>query len=138
MNNIFEGAYFGKAYKTRDGRKAIYNYHSSGGYHDIIIDKEGMSYHFADHTNGILRLPHPSEIKPDVDYSCPIDIVSEWTEEVDEGELDELLMQLLICAQQGYTQCAPDDVVIRNMKKILKEEEEDRQWILQNLCLATL
>lgn len=87
MNNIFEGAYFGKAYKTRDGRKAIYNYHSSGGYHDIIIDEEGVSYHFADHTNGILRLPHPSEINTDVDYSCPIDIVSEWQEEIDEEEL---------------------------------------------------
>ena len=65
--NIFENAYFGKPYKTRDGRKAIYNYHSIGGYHDIIIDGEGMSYHFADHTNGIIRLPRPSEIDPDVD-----------------------------------------------------------------------
>ena len=86
--NIFENAYFSKPYKTRDGRKAIYNYHSIGGYHDIIIDGEGMSYHFADHTNGIIRLPRPSEIDPDVDYSCPIDIVSEWT--IDEEELDEL------------------------------------------------
>lgn len=86
--NIFENAYFGKPYKTRDGRKAIYNYHSIGGYHDIIIDGEGMSYHFADHTNGIIRLPRPSEIDPDVDYSCPIDIVSEWT--ISEEELDEL------------------------------------------------
>ena len=24
MNNMFKNAYFGKAYKTRDGRKAIY------------------------------------------------------------------------------------------------------------------
>lgn len=77
MKNIFENAYFGKAYRTRDGRKVIYNYHSSEGYHDIIIDGEGMSYHFTDHTNGILNLPTPEECKNDVDYSSPIDIVSE-------------------------------------------------------------
>lgn len=86
MENIFENACFGKFYRTRDGRKAIYNYHSTGGYHDIIIDGEGMSYHFADHTNGTIRLPLPSEIDPDVDYSCPVDIVSEWTEPIDEEE----------------------------------------------------
>lgn len=85
MENIFKGAYFGKVYRTRDGRKAIYNYHSIGGYHDIIIEGEGSSYHFGDHTNGIIRLP--LEVNPDVNYDSPIDIVSEWP--FDEDKLTE-------------------------------------------------
>lgn len=93
MGNIFKNAYFGKQYKTRDGRKAIYNYHSIGGYHDIIIDDEGMSYHYADHTNGIINLPIPEKCKIDVDYSSPVDIVSEWKEEINEKKLTLLAIK---------------------------------------------
>lgn len=100
MEDMFKDAYFGKQYKTRDGRKAIYNYHSSGGYHDIIIDGEGMSYHFADHTNRILNLPILEECKNDVDYSSPIDIVSEW-QEINEEELDKIASMSL--ANSGYS-----------------------------------
>ena len=92
MNNIFKNAYFGKPYKTRDGRKAIYNFHSSGGFHDIIIDGEGISYHFEDHTNGIINLPINQQ--PNVDYRSPIDIVSEWKEPIDEETLDKIASEL--------------------------------------------
>lgn len=123
MNNIFEGAYFGKPYKTRNGKIVRY------------CGKQVRLY-LCELDGAVINYFQDGSIFERVESE--FDIVSELTEEVDEEELDELLMQLLICAQQGYTQCAPDDVVIRNMKKILKEEEEDRQWILQNLCLATL
>lgn len=41
MANIFENAYFGKSYKTRDGRKAIYSYCIKGTPNDhyLIVDK---------------------------------------------------------------------------------------------------
>ena len=41
MKNIFENAYFGKPYKTRDGRKAIYHYCIKGkpNEHYLIVDK---------------------------------------------------------------------------------------------------
>lgn len=45
-NNVFENAYFGKAYKTRDGRKAIYHSYSSlypdnpyEKHHNLILEK---------------------------------------------------------------------------------------------------
>lgn len=76
MENIFENAYFGKAYKTRNGRKALYQSGDSEYHHlflsscDIIVDEHG-------------------------DINCReipdgLDIVSEWTESIEEKELDEL------------------------------------------------
>lgn len=77
MNNIFENAYFGKAYKTRDGRKAIYlgcrdSFHilSPQDYNGIIAYKE----------NGLVCEGEEQEL----------DIVSEWQEEINEEELHKL------------------------------------------------
>ena len=36
---------------------------------------------------------------------------------------ESLLTELMICAQQGYTQCASDEMVIKEMIKILKGNE---------------
>lgn len=81
MENIFENAKFGDKFKTRDGRLAIYNYSPSclirgEKYHDIIIEGEGMSYHFLDKNNGMIN----TQEKEDVDYTTCIDIVSRWEE----------------------------------------------------------
>ena len=84
--NLFENAKFGDKFRTRDGRMAIYNYHSIRGWHDIIIEGKGRSYHFADHCNGIIRLPQNPD--PDIDYCHPIDIVGKW-EERDKGIIDK-------------------------------------------------
>lgn len=72
MNNIFENAYFGKAYKTRSGKKAILLQPKT--YHVILEDlteysvmKDGLAYD---------------------DMTTSYDIVSEWQEEIDEEELD--------------------------------------------------
>ena len=64
MNNMFKNAYFGKVYKTRDGRKAIY------------ISQESV-YPFR----------HALSLQLD-NYQA--DIVSEWQEEIDEEHLDDL------------------------------------------------
>ena len=70
-NNIFENAYFGKAYKTRSGEKAIYwlkdDYncgHELRTYSCVIlVDNEGF-----------IDFEH-------LDMEHPDDIISEWTNE---------------------------------------------------------
>ena len=79
-NNIFENAYFGKEYKTKDGRKALYlNYCSSTKYHELITDDlqdiECDDYGFF--------------IEDDIDNN----IVSEWEEEINEEEFDKLALR---------------------------------------------
>lgn len=91
MKNIFKNAYFGKPYKTRDGRKAVYshcidnkiylmyphyyinNYSTYVNYE--YVDKKGYSY--------------------DNQHLSDDDIISEWTEEVDENELNKLATEAL-------------------------------------------
>lgn len=72
MENIFENAYFGKAYKTRDGRKAIYIYKEK-----ISPFKHALSL------GGVMNAMY----EDDGSYDCSVhdaDIVSEWQKEVDE------------------------------------------------------
>ena len=71
MINIFENAYFGKAYKTRDGRKAIYNYCIKGkpNEHYLIVDRNSSLLGGYD-DNGIINV---------CGYCNPnLNIVSEW------------------------------------------------------------
>lgn len=73
MENIFENAYFGKPYKTRSGRKAIYIYYGT----DVIapfIERHHLIY------EGLNSI-EPSNYE---------EIVSEWQEEINEDELDKL------------------------------------------------
>lgn len=80
MKNIFENAYFGKAYKTRDGRKAILVNWSDRMTKVFLYVKErdmefyGEEMYELDGTTSKGSTPH--------------DIVSEWT--IDEEELDNL------------------------------------------------
>lgn len=73
MSNIFENAYFGKMYKTRDGRKAIYIQE------DCCI-VEGNIDAFSYFDDGHFSIPLKE---------CGIDIVSEWQEPINEEKLDE-------------------------------------------------
>lgn len=85
MENMFENAYIGKAYRTRDGRKAIfYNHHDAfaregAKYVTMILEGEESIYRWR--YNGTAH-----------DYQEHLDIVSEWQEEIEisEEELDEL------------------------------------------------
>lgn len=44
MKNIFDNAYFGKTYKTIDGRKAIYFCHTERNkWHELIVEGERIS-----------------------------------------------------------------------------------------------
>lgn len=72
-NNMFEDAYFGKPYRTRDGRKAVYLGDNTcwieGGETEIGYSRNGLFVDIQEHS---------------------IDIVSEWKEEINEEELDKL------------------------------------------------
>lgn len=80
MSNIFKNAYFGKPYKTRGGDKALLIKILSNGYYFL---KEGcIQGYFAD-KNGCHN---------DVfgENNNMLDIISEWPEEINETELEEL------------------------------------------------
>lgn len=90
MANIFENAFFGKVYKTRDGRKAIY----LGSFYD---DKH-FPHKIAVENCGTYGYPDDGTYIKEHDY---LDIVSEWSESIDEekeqlkDELDALNMRYL-------------------------------------------
>lgn len=84
MNNIFENAYFGKPYKTRDGRKALY-------LGKIKEDTKPLKH--------ILNIEGRGSIKDTSEFlndgsafgiDSQFDIVSEWQEEINEVKLDKL------------------------------------------------
>lgn len=77
MKNIFKNAYFGKQYKTRDGRKAIYTIMSCDS-HWLAIQDTSFTWEYND--NG--------ELITGIDNA--MNIISEWDEEIDEEELDKL------------------------------------------------
>lgn len=74
MNNIFENAYFGKSYKTKDGRKAVfYNHHNGSAraranYVTMILEGQESIYRW--YYNGVAA-----------EHQEHLDIVSEWQEE---------------------------------------------------------
>lgn len=78
MNNIFENAYFGKPYKTRDGRKARFVINMGEHYgHPYRLVIEGADNFFNYDEYGMMT-----------NIERNYDIVSEWT--IDEEELDRL------------------------------------------------
>lgn len=80
MKNIFENAYFGKPYKTRDERKALY--------HDVAANIVSLilpDFSFSVWLDGSFE----------DDKESNLDIVSEWHEEINEEELDNLAIKLI-------------------------------------------
>ena len=82
MKNIFENAYFGKPYKTRDCRKAIYltKYKHGELVNELAIEdsEAGRRFYLYADNGSFYHKP-----------SCE-DIVSEWQEEINEEELNSL------------------------------------------------
>lgn len=99
MNNIFNNAYFGKAYKTRDERKALYHCFD-GQYHRLFTEERCDFSPYCD-DNG-KHLTHSEE-------ESRFDIISEWKEPIDEEELDALAEEYdskvphFINCDTGYT-----------------------------------
>ena len=81
MYNIFENAYFGKCYKTRDGRKAIYITHEDDRY-DIALEGSSGTFSYL-LRDGILVSYANFDTIYDLRYIDTMigsDIVSEWKE----------------------------------------------------------
>lgn len=74
-NNIFEGAYFGKAYKTRNGRIVRYCGKQSSMY---VLEDDGVAVDYF--SDGTFLTSGESEF----------DIVSERQEPINEEELNKL------------------------------------------------
>lgn len=96
MNNIFENAYFGKPYKTRDGRKVLYH-----SYNNIYPDNPYQNHHnlILEEKDGIRDTVwiwcndygHVEEhVEGEWLNETNSDIISEWREEIDEEKLAHL------------------------------------------------
>lgn len=82
--NIFKDAHFGKAYKTRDERQAIYSHKEEGGLHVLMYDNGEV---YSVHSDGYY---HNMQCFTNLeDYTSPLDIISEWQPTVDEQKLGE-------------------------------------------------
>lgn len=73
MKNVFENAYFGKQYRLRNGKMAIY------------IDKR--HYHYLIVEGGCITFPYNDDGSSHA--FDELDVVSEWNEPINEEELDE-------------------------------------------------
>lgn len=91
MNNIFENAYFGKSYKTRDGKKALYQRNFLSKY---IEPSDGREHYISLHTvmteQYIWQVDDEGKREDLRRMSSNLDIVSEWQEEINAKELEEL------------------------------------------------
>lgn len=91
MENIFKNAYFGKSYKTRDGRKAIYITHADDRY-DIALEGSCGTFSFLLRGGILISYANYDTIyeRRCIDTMIDSDIISEWTEEDDKNKLENL------------------------------------------------
>ena len=110
MKNIFENAYFGKAYKTRNETIAYYGrYDKTEGKHFLMVSdfendyilcyNDGHVFHFNEEDfvfeHGKNKGKTIFEVKgwnKEEMINFRLDIISEWHEEINEEELDKLAM----------------------------------------------
>lgn len=86
MENIFQNAYFGKAYKTRDEKKALYVKYNKESYdpdvpHQLVYESTG----------NLMQVDNQGNFWKDKESD--FDIISEWKEEIDEEKLDALAVR---------------------------------------------
>ena len=111
MSKIFEGAKFGDAFKTKDGRKVIYHYYEC--WHYLITDDGG----------DICCGDDGSDTKNDCD-----NIVGRWVEPIDEKRLNDMAVQLAddYCKDKNCGHIMPNDweiahdCVLIGLKKVLE------------------
>ena len=106
MYNIFENAYFGKAYKTRKGDKALFQYKDSCHAH-LFTELEDIDVYL----DGTIDSRF---------FDTNLDIVSEWKEEINEKELDDDNLNKL--AWQKYPDDDDDDTCLYGISKLEERE----------------
>lgn len=106
MRNIFKDAYFGKQYKLKNGKKAVYI--DKKYYHYLII--EGRSIAFPYNTNGSSH-----------GYD-ELDAVSEWKEPINEEELDKMAIEECdkLLKDEVFTYNGSECVVLSDAEKCWK------------------
>lgn len=104
MKNIFEGAYFGKRYKTRDDRDAIYCKYKLF-YGVVPNSKHSITKHLL-LINNMQWVNVFDDGSTVIGKEYPNDIVSEWTEEVNDEELEKLAVEYADHAEMTGT--SPD------------------------------
>ena len=95
--NLFENAYFGKPYKTRDGRKALYCYKFTKNSYALIVEGGDEFWYVRD--DGLVDDWDDSFM--DSSYYTDNDIVSEWTYEVEEPSKEQMIAKYLY-ENKGY------------------------------------
>lgn len=109
MKNIFKDAFFGKAYKTRDGRKVIY----CGTFeNDSLFNTKVVINTDVDQTSDYIDFRWYTQEGKSSIADSPDDIVSEWEESIDEGKLGELAYDIChnkIKGEQGFVD---DDIYV--------------------------
>lgn len=84
IKDIFQRACFGSAYKTRNGRKALF-ISSYDDYFTLYVENSGTSVYTKDGLHK--RFDELDDVETPKSYS-ELDIVSEWMNEIDEKKLD--------------------------------------------------
>lgn len=146
MNNIFENSYYGKPYKTRGGRRALYH-HKRKDEHILILESKLCAFIYDD--NGYYKGYNSSTLDIVSEWSEPIVVKCEWQEYYDyrimmsngEGHVrvsffdDETIISDLYVAEEhrrkGYATILLDKVdELLNGKKatIYPLEEWKREW----------
>lgn len=92
MKNIFENAYFGKVYKTREGRRAVYLKFLHNNKHHLYVENTGIM----DCTQDGLYTGMAGRLED-------LDIVSEWQEPIDEDKLEELAEEYIDTWSESYS-----------------------------------
>lgn len=122
MENIFERACFGKPYRTRDGRKAIYFYQTERNkWHELIVEGETISLPYQD--NGLAVGQHLNNSE------WPEDIVSEWQDEISEEEYKNKLDELYESCVYWEAYEDEPELFAESLKELLDFAPKDKKTI---------
>lgn len=121
MEDIFKDAYFGKAYKTRDGRKAIFIAQSLSNAKLITQHKFGFEEFRCNELGSHINLmEEPQSI---------LDIVGVWQEPIDKEEYEEKIKSLI--SSCSYWEAYEDEPALfaKAFKELLDFAPEDERTV---------
>lgn len=127
--NLFQSAYFGKPYRTRDGRKARFVINMGEHYghpYRLVIEGEYNFFNYDEH--GMM-----------LNIERGFDIVSEWQEEINEEELDELA-DAETCRESDEFNTYLDDILslLDGYKQLKLIYRKGLMWAFKTGCRKTL
>lgn len=121
MENIFENAYFGKIYRTKDGRKAAFvNWNGIKTKVFLYVKERDMEFY--------------GEEMYDLDGttskgSTLHDIVSEWNEEINEEEYENKIKSLINSCIYWESYESEPELFAKSLKELLDFASKDKRTI---------